>query len=110
MLGSKGRFAIAHAATLSEARKQLHQLPGDARQDGLPDVILLDLDLPDSKGLNTLRKVHELQPSIPIIVLSGNEARGIAVEALRNHARDYLVKGRVDAHLLSQALLRQVEL
>jgi len=99
MLKSQGHFEFVHAATVQDAVKQL-SCP--------TDVVLLDLDLPDSQGLDTLRKVRACQASIPIIILTGRDDRNMAVEALRNQAQDYLVKGQVDAHLLAQALLRHI--
>jgi CheY-like chemotaxis protein len=71
-----------------------------------PDVILLDLNLPDSQDLETLRTLREMEPAIPVIVITGIEDRQKAVEALENGAQDYLVKGHADGHLLGKAILR----
>ena len=57
------------------------------------DLILLDLDLPDSRGLDTFKLVHERVPNIPIVVCSGNVDAQNAVLAVRAGAQDYLVKG-----------------
>ncbi|MFW6146132.1 MAG: response regulator [Planctomycetota bacterium] len=60
------------------------------------DVILLDLDLPESRGLDTVRCVHDVNGEAPIIVLTGHEDTGLGVEAVRLGAQDYLVKGKID--------------
>jgi CheY-like chemotaxis protein len=91
------RFDLVHAARLSDAVEKLRQHF---------DVILLDLGLPDSNDLDTLRRIRAFEPSVPILVLTGLENRQKAVEALANGAQDYLVKGQVDKRLLSRAILR----
>ena len=95
------RFKIIPTSTLSSALEQMRRKL---------DIALLDLNLPDSQNLNTLRILHLARPSLPIIVLTGMADRGKAVEALANGAKDYLVKGSIDAHLLVQAILRHVRL
>jgi DNA-binding response OmpR family regulator len=72
------------------------------------DVVLLDLNLPDSQDLETLHRLREREPNLPIIVVTGIEDRRKAVEALANGAQDYLVKGHADGHLLERAILRCV--
>ena len=73
------------------------------------DVILLDLSLPDSSGLNTLVKVHSQAQKVAIIVLTGLSDEALAVEAVRKGAQDYLVKGQIDENLLSRAILYAIE-
>jgi two-component system, cell cycle sensor histidine kinase and response regulator CckA len=86
------------------------------------DVILLDLSLPDSQGLETLVKVKERSPSIPIVVLTGLDDETLAISAMQQGAQDYLVKGQVNGNVLvrsmryaiqrkqaEQALKRQIE-
>src|ERR1043166_2059125 len=73
------------------------------------DVLLLDLNLPDSQDLGTLWRAHAHAPSIPIVILTGIEDRQKAMEAMTRGAKDYLVKGKVDAHLLERAILRYVK-
>jgi len=68
------------------------------------DVLLLDLSLPDSQGLDTFVRAQAQPPQAPIIVLSGLEDEMLAVEAVREGAQDYLVKGQVDSHLLGRAI------
>lgn len=73
------------------------------------DVILLDLTLPDSTGLETLRRMHAQAPDIPIIVLSGMADDTLALTAMRNGAQDYLLKGQFDINLLSRAIRYTIE-
>ena len=73
------------------------------------DVVLLDLSLPDSSGLETLAKVLSSTQKVAIIVLTGLSDEGLALEAMRKGAQDYLVKGHVDEHLLSRAIRYAIE-
>jgi diguanylate cyclase (GGDEF)-like protein len=73
------------------------------------DIILLDLSLPDSQGLDTFLEAHTQAPGVPIVVLSGLDDEGLAVKAVRQGAQDYLVKGQVDTHLLVRALRYAIE-
>jgi diguanylate cyclase (GGDEF)-like protein len=69
-----------------------------------PEVILLDLNLPDTTGIATLTRLHEHCPEIPIIVLTGDDDERLATAAVRNGAQDYLVKGRVDSWTLIRTI------
>lgn len=73
------------------------------------DIILLDLTLPDSQDIETLRRVRAEDLSTPILILTGMEDRQKAVSALANGAQDYLVKGQVDSRLLGRAILRHLK-
>ena len=68
------------------------------------DVILLDLGLPDSQGLDTLKTLLESAGNIPVIVLTGLSDDADSVQAIEHGAQDYLVKGRIDGHLLFKSL------
>jgi len=57
-----------------------------------PDIITLDYSLPDMSGMDVLRKVKDFNPDLPVIVISGQEDIGTAVELLKHGARDYIVK------------------
>ncbi|MBP7792468.1 MAG: response regulator [Candidatus Goldbacteria bacterium] len=74
-----------------------------------PDVILLDLTLPDSNGIYTLNRVRDKVKDIPIVVITGYDDEIIAIQSLKEGAQDYLVKGRTDADLLKRALLYAME-
>jgi len=68
------------------------------------DVVLLDLGLPESSGLETLERLREGARVPTLVVLSGLTDEGVAVQALRSGAQDYLVKGQVDSALLIRAI------
>jgi signal transduction histidine kinase/DNA-binding response OmpR family regulator/HPt (histidine-containing phosphotransfer) domain-containing protein len=73
------------------------------------DAILLDLDLPDSDGLATLERVNAVAGHLPIIILTGCEDEGVAIDAVRKGAQDYLLKGRTTAQHLVQTIHQAVE-
>ena len=64
------------------------------------DVILLDLALPDSYGFNTFLSIHNINPMIPIIILTGLKDETIGTYAIKEGAHDYLVKGQTESRLL----------
>ena len=73
------------------------------------DVVLLDLTLPDSEGLETLTRVLDAAPAIPIIIQSGLADEDMAIDAVREGAEDYLVKGKADSQLLSRSIHYSIE-
>ncbi|MCU0610721.1 MAG: PAS domain S-box protein [Candidatus Eisenbacteria bacterium] len=73
------------------------------------DVILLDLGLPDSQGLETVRSVTATVPSVPVIVLTGYDDAETGMAAVRVGAQDYLVKGQIPAGLLHRVVRFSVE-
>jgi signal transduction histidine kinase len=73
------------------------------------DVVLLDLGLPDSKGLETLNKAHAQAPAVPIVVLTGLDDEMLGVQAVKRGAQDYLVKGEVDGNLLIRTMRYAIE-
>lgn len=77
--------------------------------EGRFDILLLDLNLPDSQGLDTFIRVHTQVTQIPIIVLTGLENETLAMEALRMGAQDYLVKGQFDIVLLTRFIRYAIE-
>lgn len=68
------------------------------------DVVLLDLSLPDSFGLDTVKNANIMAPQVPIIVLTGRNDEDFAVEVVIAGAQDYLVKGQIDSSLLSRSI------
>lgn len=74
-----------------------------------PDVVLLDADLPDSHGLETYRQLHLRAPDAPIVVLSGSIDDATALQAVREGAQDYVVKGQPDPTSLARTLRYAVE-
>lgn len=74
-----------------------------------PQLIFLDLTLPDSEGIESFNEVLTLYPGVPIIVLSGLSNMSIATETISLGAQDYLVKGEYDEKLLSKTILYSLE-
>ncbi len=73
------------------------------------DIILLDLGLPDSRGIETVRRVSEINPHIPIVVLTGLDDEETGLLAIKNGATDYLVKGLPLDNLLVRTVLYALE-
>jgi serine phosphatase RsbU (regulator of sigma subunit) len=71
--------------------------------------VLLDLELPDSRGLSGLRALRELAPGLAVVVLTGLSDEHLGELAVRSGAQDYLVKGQVDGHLLQRVVRYAVE-
>jgi len=65
-----------------------------------PDLVLLDLNLPDSRGLETLRRVRRANPSASVVVMTADTDEDLAMECLRSGAQDHFVKGAWDAPTL----------
>ena len=76
---------------------------------GSARLVLLDLSLPDSHGLETFAKVYAHSPQIPIIVLTGNDDQTVALSAVKTGAQDYLVKGKLDRELLTRSMHYSIE-
>lgn len=75
---------------------------------GPVDLVLLDLYLPESRGLATFTTAHECAPGVPIIVLTGLDDRDLALKAVRDGAQDYLVKGQFEARTLVRSMQHAV--
>ena len=73
------------------------------------DVVLLDLSLSDSHGLDTFRTVQSRFPHVPVIVMSGLDEDDVNVQAVREGAQDYLVKGQVESDLIYRSIRYAVE-
>ncbi len=74
-----------------------------------PGLVLLDLSLPDSLGLDTFLRVYAHSPKVPIIVLTGNDDQTIALSAVKTGAQDYLIKGKIDRELLLRSMQYSIE-
>src|SRR5919197_1752195 len=72
-------------------------------------LVLLDLLLPDSFGLETFAKVYAHAPTVPIIVLTGNDDQTLALTAVKGGAQDYLVKSKLDRELLLRSMQYSIE-
>jgi phosphoserine phosphatase RsbU/P len=77
--------------------------------DDLPDIVLLDLSLPDASGLDGFGKLWADRAEVPVIVLTGLDDDAMAAEAVRSGAQDYLVKGQVDGGQLARCIRYAIE-
>jgi diguanylate cyclase (GGDEF)-like protein len=73
------------------------------------DIILLDLNLPDSQGYETFRQIQELQIDVPVILMTATNDEKFALKAIQEGAQDFLVKGEVDVKLLFRAIRYAIE-
>lgn len=94
-------FKVKHAQILSDGIE--HLLAEDF------DIILLDLALPDSQGIETFNIANEHAPELPIIILTGLSDEEFAIKAVGDGAQDYLVKGEVDSRLLDRSMKYAIE-
>jgi PAS domain S-box-containing protein len=92
---------LEHVTRMDAALECLRQQPFD--------LVLLDLGLPDSQGAQSVRRMNQAFPALPIIVLTGLENPEVALEAVRAGAQDYLVKGHFNAELLSRTIRYSIE-
>lgn len=99
--GDPAAFELTHVARLSEARAAL--------AERAPDVVLLDLSLPDGHGLESLAAIRAAAPAVPVVVMTGLADDGVALDAVHEGAQDYLVKGRDDAAQVQRAVRYAVE-
>lgn len=90
------RFEIEHAEKLKDALSLCTEKKFD--------VVLSDLNLPDSRGLDTLEKICLSNPALPVIVLTGLDDEQTAVLAAEKNAQDYLVKGQIQGSLLLRSI------
>ena len=74
-----------------------------------PSVVLLDLNLPDSHGADTFRRLMEHSPNVPVVVLSGQDDEVLAMKAVHQGVQDYLVKGNISSKQLERAMRYAVE-
>jgi two-component system, NarL family, sensor histidine kinase UhpB len=88
-------------STLSEAVENL--------KTHKPSVIIIDLNLPDSNGLETFLTVQGLVPEVPIIILSGTDDTPLSIQAVQAGAQDFLVKGEFEEKLLLKTILYSIE-
>ena len=77
--------------------------------ENAPDVVLLDLTLPDSSGWATFAAMSEAAPHTPIVLLTGVADAEMATRAVQRGAQDYLVKGRIDARVFGHAIQYAIE-
>lgn len=73
------------------------------------DIVLLDLNLPDSRGIETFNIMNSHAPEMPIIILTGLLDEELAINIVAEGAQDYLVKGNIDKQLLSRSIKYSIE-
>jgi diguanylate cyclase (GGDEF)-like protein/PAS domain S-box-containing protein len=73
------------------------------------DVVLLDLSLPDEQGIDSFLRLYKAHDDIPIVIMSGLADEELAMEAVNIGAQDYLVKGTVEANLLTRSIRYAIE-
>lgn len=94
-------FEVEHVGNLAAAQTRIHV--------GRTDVVLLDLGLPDSTGIETLQRIRQAAPQLPVIVLSGLDDQDLAIRAVRAGAQDFLTKGVHTEELLRRSLRYSME-
>ncbi|MGA2514762.1 MAG: ATP-binding protein [Candidatus Limnocylindrales bacterium] len=77
--------------------------------DHAPDLILLDLGLPDAQGIDAVQRAHAAAPRVPLVVLTGLDDESVAVQALQEGAQDYLIKGQLETRGLMRTLRYAIE-
>ena len=89
-------YELTWADLLDKALKLLDEKPFD--------LVLLDLGLPGSIGMDTYKKVHSHVPNVPIVILSGFDSETFAAEAAQSGAKGYLSKNNVDIKILVRTI------
>ena len=74
-----------------------------------PSLVLLDLNLPDSHGAETFRRIMQKAPNVPVVILSGQDDEALAIKAVHQGVQDYLVKGDITSKQLERAVRYAVE-
>jgi signal transduction histidine kinase len=96
-----GQFNMERVGTLEAARRAL--------VTNSFHVVLSDLSLPDSRGFDTFERIHEADPEVAVVVLTGNDDERLVVRALNEGAQDYLVKGKADGQSLVRSMQYAIE-
>lgn len=94
-------ISLTHVERLDDAIASLAQTHFDA--------VLLDLSLPDSRALETVKRIYTVDAELPIIVLTGLDDKDSAIAALREGAQDYLLKGEIKKSSLVRAIRYAIE-
>lgn len=97
----KTTFEIVRARSFKDAKLKL--------DSDFFNIVLLDLTLPDSSGLDTLKRIYSETPETPIIVLTSLNDQLMAINTVKEGAQDYLVKGQFDSKLLLRSIHYSIE-
>lgn len=96
-----GYFRVTHVETLGAAIEHL--------ENNDCEVVLLDLSLPDARGLSAVSRLRTVNPEIPVVILTGLNDEDVAIDALQEGAQDYLVKGFETFHYIGRAVRHAIE-
>ncbi|HZJ51116.1 MAG TPA: EAL domain-containing protein [Actinomycetota bacterium] len=99
--GWLSEFEFQHVERVADA--------GTYLTDPRYECVVLDLSLPDADGLQALTLLRAIAPDVPIVVFTGQDDEDLALDAVQHGAQDYLVKGRIDSHLLRRSIRYAVE-
>jgi diguanylate cyclase (GGDEF)-like protein len=94
-------YRVTHVSTLNDAVL--------SAEDLIPDVILADLNLPDSRGTDTIASLQTSYPDIPLVIVSAWEDEAISLRSVKAGAQDYLVKGHIDGANLHRVIRYAIE-
>jgi len=100
-VAAPGGFLVRRAGTLEEAIRAVMGM--------MPDLVLLDLHLPDAQGLEALKALRDLAPQAAIVVLTSNTDEELAFEGIKLGAQDWLLKGGDLHRILPRASVFAVE-
>ncbi len=112
-----GEWQMTHVERLSEAidisRENTRQILADSHKESFSqerfDVVLLDLHLPDSTGLETVTEYRAAIPDISVVVLTGLDDEDLALQAMTEGAQDYLVKDQITIQRLVRSIRHAIE-
>jgi signal transduction histidine kinase len=99
--GGQVKFKVASAEHLAQAEQIMTKQAFD--------VVLLDLGLPDSKGIETVKKFRAVNAQVPVVVLTGMEDEESAIEAIKAGADDYVAKGKLLKDLIVRSIRYTIE-
>lgn len=94
-------FNLIHVERINSALEKINSITTDA--------ILLDLSLPDSSGLNSLKLLNEKAQAIPVVILTSLNDENTAIQAVQQGAQDYLIKGQFDKKQLVRSIKYAIE-
>ncbi|MEQ1861001.1 MAG: PAS domain-containing protein [Chthoniobacteraceae bacterium] len=98
----RARFLVTHVA-----ESLAHGI--ELACSGAPDVALVDLALSDGAGIEVFTRLHQAAPHLPVILLGETDDEDLALEVVHRGAADYLLKSRLDPHLLHRAMRYAIE-